>query len=196
VKLVASTLLVLFSYSILCAQTATENPSGAEVVKSGWSKVRIGWERDPFGGPLENFDEMRSRTRNERRVAMGGGERAKRDAKVDEANIAAQRDKAPPRYFFVYKAKVKNNSTSAIVELDWDYIFYERGTENELGRREFTTDEQIGPGKTRELTVTTLSPPTRTVSLSQLNLGEHDQFTERIQLIRIKYADGRVWPPQ
>jgi hypothetical protein len=189
-------LLVLFSYSILCAQSPAENPSGAEVVKSGWSKVRIGWERDPFGGPLENFDEMRSRARNERRVATGGGERAKREARADEANIAASRDKAPPRYFFIYKAKIKNNSTSAIVELDWDYVFYERGTENELGRREFTTDEQIGPGKTRELTVTTLSPPTRTVSLSSLNLGEHDQFTERIQLIRIKYADGRIWPPQ
>jgi hypothetical protein len=196
VKLVASTLLVLVSYSILCAQSPAENPSGAEVVKSSWNKVRIGWERDPFAGPLENFDEMRSRARNERRVAQGGGDRAKRDAKADEANLAALRDKAPSRYYFVYKAKIKNNSTTAIVELDWDYVFFERGTENELGRREFTTDEQIAPGKTRELTVTTLSPPTRTVSLSSLNLGEHDQFTERIQLVRIKYADGRVWQPQ
>ncbi len=195
-KLVASTLLVLVSCSALYAQSAAENQSGAEVVKSSWNKVRIGWERDPFGGPLENFDEMRSRARNERRVATGGGERAKREAKADEANIAAQRDKAPPRYYFIYKAKIKNNSTSAVVELDWDYVFFERGTENELGRREFTTDEQIGPGKVRELTVTTLSPPTRTVSLSSLNLGEHDQFTERIQLVRVKYADGRVWQRQ
>ena len=49
---------------------------GVEVLKSSWSKIRIGWERDPFSGPLENFDEMRSRARNERRVAVGGGERA------------------------------------------------------------------------------------------------------------------------
>jgi hypothetical protein len=191
-------LVVFLGYSILYAQSEpqAQNQSGVEVVKSSWSKVRIGWERDPFGGPLENFDEMRSRTRNERRVATGGGDRAKREAKADEANIAAIRDKGPPRYYFIYKAKLKNNSTSAIVELDWDYVFYERDTEHELGRREFTTDEQIGPGKTKELTVTTLTPPSRTVSLSSLNLSERDQFTERIQLVRIKYADGRVWQLQ
>src|SRR5215211_9154786 len=112
-------LLILLAASIVCAQ----EPSRVEVVKASWSKIRIGWERDPFGGPLENFDEMRSRARNERRVAQGGGERAKRDAKADEANLAKQREQKPPRYYFVYKTKVKNNSTSAIVQIDWDYIF-------------------------------------------------------------------------
>src|SRR4051812_46090019 len=77
--------------------------SGVEVVKASWGKIRIGWERDPFGGPLENFDEMRSRARNERRVAQGGGERAKREAKADEANVAKQREKNPARYYFIYK---------------------------------------------------------------------------------------------
>jgi len=188
-------MLALLSCSILCAQSeppGTDAPK-VEILKSSWSKIRIGWEGDPFGGPLENFDEMRSRARNERRVAQGGGDRAKREAKADEANIALQREKAPPRYYFIYKAKIKNNESSAIVELDWDHVFFERGTEQELGRQEFTTDEQIGPAKTKELTVTTLSPPTRTVSLSSLNLSEHDRFTEKIQLIRIKYADGRIW---
>ena len=79
-------LLILLAAMIFCAQ----EPSGVEVVKSSWSKIRIGWERDPFGGPLENFDEMRSRARNERRVATGGGERARREAKADEKNLAAR----------------------------------------------------------------------------------------------------------
>jgi len=95
-------LLILLAASMVCAQ----EPSGVEVVKASWSKIRIGWERDPFGGPLENFDEMRSRARNERRVATGGGERAKREAKADEANLAVQRDKRPPQYYFIYKTKI------------------------------------------------------------------------------------------
>ena len=139
---------------------------------------------------------MRSRARNDRRIAQGGGERAKRDAKADDANLAQQREKNPPKYYFIYKTKLKNNSTSAITQLDWDYVFLERGTENELGRQQFTSDEQIGPGKTKELTVTLASPPTKTVSVTSLNLEEHDRFTERIELVRVKYADGRVWPPQ
>ena len=177
---------------LVCAQSQ----SGVEVVKSSWSKVRIGWERDPFGGPLENFDEMRSRVRNERRIAQGGGERAKSEAKADEANLAKQREKAPPQYYFIYKTKFKNNHTAAIVQIDWDHVFFERDTENEVGRQEFTSDEQIGPGKTKELTVRLTSPPARTISVTSLNLEERNRLSERIILVRVKFADGHVWQAQ
>ena len=182
-------LLILLAASIVCAQ----EPSGVEVVKSSWSKIRIGWERDPFGGPLENFDEMRSRVRNERRVATGGGERARREAKADEANLAAQRQKKPSQYYFIYKTKIKNNHTAAITQIDWDYVFFERDTENEIGRQEFTSDEQVGPGKTKELVVTITSPPTRTISVTSLSLEERDRLSEKIVLMRVKYADGHTW---
>jgi hypothetical protein len=184
--------ILLLGTPIVCAQL----PSGVEVVKASWGKVRIGWERDPFGGPLENFDEMRSRARNERRIAQGGGERAKREAKADEANLAMQRDKSPSKYYFIYKTKLKNTHTAGITQIDWDHVFLERGTDNELGRQQFTSEEQIGPGKTKELTVTITSPPTRTVSVTALNLEDRDRFTERIEVIRVKYADGRVWQAQ
>ncbi|MGH9901704.1 MAG: hypothetical protein ACRD68_07820, partial [Pyrinomonadaceae bacterium] len=45
-----------------------QDPPDLVVVKQDWSKERINWERDPFGGPVENYDEMRARARNERRV--------------------------------------------------------------------------------------------------------------------------------
>ena len=186
--------LTLILFLFLCTPIlSAQETASVEVVKASWSKIRIGWERDPFAGPLENFDEMRSRARNERRVAQGGGERAKREAKADEANLAKQREKSPPKYYFIYKTKIKNNYTSAITQIDWDYVFFERDTENELGRQEFTSDEQIGPGKTKELTVTLTSPPTRTVSVTSLNLEERDRFSERIVLVRVRYADGHVW---
>lgn len=181
--------LLLLLTSFVCAQ----EPSGVEVVKASWSKVRIGWERDPFGGPLENFDEMRSRVRNERRIATGGGERAKRDAKADEANLEAQRNKKPPQYYFIYKTRIKNNHTAAITQIDWDYVFFEKDTDNELGRQQFTSDEHVGPGKTKELVVTITSPPTKTVSVTSLNLEERDRFSEKIVLMRVQYADGHIW---
>ena len=181
--------LLLLLTSFVCAQ----EPSGVEVVKASWSKIRIGWERDPFGGPLENFDEMRSRVRNERRIANGGGERAKRDAKADETNLEAQRNKKPPQYYFIYKTKIKNNHSAEITQIDWDYVFFEKDTNNELGRQQFTSDEHVGPGKTKELVVTITSPPTKTVSVTSLNLEERDRFSEKIVLMRVQYADGHVW---
>jgi hypothetical protein len=192
VRWLAPILFLLLGTSVVCSQ----EPTGIEILKSSWSKIRIGWERDPFGGPLENFDEMRSRARNERRVAQGGGERAKREAKADEANLAKQREKAPPKYFFIYKTKIKNNHTSAITQIDWDHVFFERGSANEVGRQEFTSDEQIGPGKTKELKVTITAPPARSVSVSSLNLGERDRLSDKIVVVRVKYADGSEWQMQ
>jgi hypothetical protein len=136
---------------------------------------------------------MRSRARNERRIASGGGERAKQEAKADQAILAKQREKAPPKYYFIYKTKIRNSHTSAITQIDWDHVFFDRGTENEVGRQQFTSDEKIAPGKTKELTVTVTSPPSRTVSVTSLNIEERDRLSEKIEIVRIIYADGKVW---
>ena len=177
------------------------SPPEIEVVKFGWSKERVGWERDPFGGPIENFDEMRVRARNERRIldAKRGGntgevDRIEREARADAANIAKLRDeKGPPRYGFMYKASVKNNSAKAIKSIDWDYIFLDAATGAELGRHQFTNDVKIGPGKSKELQVFISRPPTQTVSAYVLNNKERLGLGERILLVRIVYVDGTSW---
>ena len=173
--------------------------SRVEVVRFSWSKERIGWERDPFGGPIENWDEVRARTRNERRIedAKRGGsseiDKIKREAKADAANIAAKHKDTRSRYVFVYKTTVKNLSDKPIKSIDWDYVFFDRETESEIGRREFTSEEKISPGKSKELTVTITRPPTQTVSVTALNTKERDALIERVIIVRIDYADGTVW---
>src|SRR5215208_847927 len=144
-----------FSLALLLALVATVSnaqslskaaeSSGAEVTRFSWSKERIGWERDPFGGPIENWDEVRARTRNERRIeeAKRGGsaeiDKIKREANADAANIAAKHKDTRARYFFVYKTTVKNLSDKPIKSIDWDYVFFDRSTEAEIGRRQFTS---------------------------------------------------------
>ncbi len=187
--------------TVSVAQTVSSpsDPSGIEVVKFSWAKERINWERDPFGGPVENFDETRARQRNERRIedAKRGGsaevDKIKREARADAANIAAKHQQAPSRYVFVYKTTVKNLSDKPIKSIDWDYVFFDRETETELGRREFTSEEKISPGKAKELTVLITKPPTQTISLTALNTGERKSLVERVVIMRIDYADGTVW---
>jgi hypothetical protein len=190
----AAIFLVLLCAGVVCAQQP-----GVEVVKFSWSKERIGWERDPFSGPIENFDETRARQRNERRIeeAKRGNsaevDRIRREAKADAANIAAKHKDPPSRYVFVYKATIKNAGDKIIKSVDWDYVFLERGTENEIGRQQFTSEEKISPGKTKELVVTTTKPPTKTISLTALNNNERGTLDSRIILVRIDYADGTSW---
>jgi len=198
-----------FSLAILLALTASiakaqstvnsvEAP-GAEVTRFSWSKERIGWERDPFSGPIENFDETRARQRNEKRIedAKRGNsaeiDKIRREAKADAANIATQHKATRSRYVFVYKATVKNSGNKVIKAIDWDYIFLDRATGTELGRQQFTSEEKIAAGKAKELVVTIRKPPTQTISLTALNKNEGGSLDGRVIVVRIDYADGTSW---
>jgi hypothetical protein len=182
------------------APTAELKPPAA-VVKFSWSKERANWERDPFGGPLENFDEMRARARNERQVddaKRGGGgiatDHAARRARADAANAeAVRREAKPPRYGFLYKATFRNDAPKAIRVIDWDYVFTDAMTGEELGRRQFTSEEEIGPGRKKELSFFVPSPPALRISAHSLDRGERDGLVERVEVVRVLYEDGSTW---
>ena len=185
------------------AQSVSPSPVASpqlSVLKFSWNKERVGWERDPFSGPVENFDEMRVRARNEKRIsdAKKGGnsaevDRAARDARSDDALISEIHKNTPARYGFVYKTSVQNTGPQSIRTIDWDYVFFDVQTQAEVGRRQFTSDETIGPGKSKELKFFIASPPTRTISVNALNKTERDNLGESVVIVRIEYADGSIW---
>jgi len=200
-KFLGPLILIALAAAIANAQLPANSVAapGVEVTKFSWDKERIGWERDPFSGPIENFDEVRARQRNERRIedAKRGNsaeiDKIRREAKADAANIATQHKATPSRYVFVYKATVKNSGTKPIKAIDWDYVFFERASENEIGRQQFTSEEKIRPGQSKELVVTIRKPPTQTISLTALNKDERGSLDGRIVIVRIDYEDGTIW---
>ena len=194
----------LFVAPLVSAQvpaTAAADGSEVELVKFSWSKERLNWERSPFGGPNENFHQMQFRARSEKRVtdAKRAGNSAEiskleKDAKADAAIVAAENAPSKPaRYYFFYRASMRNTSTKAITEIDWDYVFFDETTGDELDRREFTSVQNIGPGKQKELTFTLPTPPTRRISVHSLDKKERSGIAERVVIVRVKYADGSVW---
>lgn len=185
------------------AQTlpASTTPSEVEVVKFSWSKERLNWEQNPFGGPNENFHEMQFRARSEKRVTdakksgtAGQHSTAERDLKVDAAIVAAGRQPSgPARYYFIYRASLKNSSTKPIEEIDWDYVFIDSATGQELGRHQFTSSKIIQPGKSKELTFMLSTPPTKRISVYALNKQERSGIADQVVVVRVKYSDGSVW---
>jgi hypothetical protein len=184
------------------ANPAVQGSAEVEVLKWSWSKERIGWEGDPFRGPVENFDEVRARTRNEKRIddAKRGNsaetDKIKQEAKADAANIETQHKNVPSRYVFIYKTRIRNGSTKTIKSIDWDYIFRDVSNDTELNRQQFTSDETIGPGKSKELMVVLRKPPTQTISVTSLNTSEKDSLKGEVVLVRIEFSDGSVWQAQ
>ena len=192
-------LCMLVAVGAARAQTPT-GPPGLSVVKFSWSKERVGWSQDPFSGPIENFDEMRVRARNEKRIsdAKKGGNgaeisKAERDARTDEALVSRIHQNKPARYGFLYKVSLENNGPKLIKSIDWDYVFFDSGTQSEIGRRQFTSAEKIAPGKTKELSFYIRNPPTQTISVDALNKNERANLGETVVIVRVEYADGSIW---
>src|SRR6476660_772282 len=148
--------VVLLSVLIFTGVAYAQSPSdpAIEVVKFSWTKERLNWEGNPFGGQNENFHQMQFRTRSEKRVSDAKRSNSpevgklEKEAKADAAIVENEnQNSAPPRYYFIYRASLKNTSTKQIKEIDWDYIFVDAATGEELDRRQFTSVQNIGPGK-------------------------------------------------
>lgn len=183
------------------AAAAAEAPgaSGVEVVKHGWSKERINWERDPFAGPLESFDDARMRMRNEKRMedAKRGNspdaDRIKNEARADDSLIAIRHRGKRARYVFSYRASVRNGGPRTVKSVDWDYVFFDSATREEVGRHRFTSDSKIGPGRKKEFGFLISAPPSKTVSVEALDDKERQGLAEQVVLVRVVYDDGTVW---
>lgn len=187
----------------LCASVSAQAPAVQEnldvtIVKHSWSKERINWEGDPFAGPVETFDDLRRRLADERRVgrARSSGntaEAAKVEREMRAEQVIKARPPAPPRYAFLYKVSLRNDTNKTIKLIDWDYIFFSNNTQSETGRLEFTSDEKIGPGKTKQLNVMSRQPPARTVSVYALDKSERQGLDGEVVIVRIEYTDGSFW---
>ena len=174
------------------------DPADAVVVKHGWSKERIDWEGDPFGGPVETFDDLRRRMADQKRVdrARGSGnlaEAAKVEREMRSEQVIKARPPKPARYGFLYRASVKNTGEKTIKLIDWDYVILNNDTQVEIGRLQFTSDQKIGPGKIKELNAMSRKPPAPTVSIYALNKDEAQGLDGQVVLVRIEYTDSTVW---
>lgn len=94
---------------------------------------------------------------------------------------------------YTYKIKVKNNTEKTIQTLIWEYVFFEPGTEREVGRLQFVNQVKIAPGKTRDLAVSSLSPPSDTINVKQTGKKLRDQYSGQVVIQSVEYADGSVW---
>lgn len=145
---------------------------------------------------------MRERVENERRIQQARN--AGRTAEVARLESAAKmledagrakdaRKAERPRDGYRYKVELANKGSKTISVVDWDYFFLDPNTQQVLARHQFTSEEKIKPGKSKELSVLYLTPPVKTVSAGMLAGKEPWRFLEQVVVIRIEYADGSIW---
>lgn len=94
---------------------------------------------------------------------------------------------------YVYELKLTNTAKKAIRTLTWEYVFFEPGTEIEVGRRRFVSKVNIGPGKTTNLVERSAAPPASTVDARKAGKKPREQYSEQIVIQSVEYDDGSLW---
>lgn len=94
---------------------------------------------------------------------------------------------------YAYQIKVQNNGAKRITLVDWEYQFLDPNTGQLMGSRRIPSKVKIKPGETQVVEVKLLQQPAAIVNADQLDKKYRDQFTERVIIHRIQYADGTSW---
>jgi hypothetical protein len=168
------------------ASKELQNPPDIETQKFSWSKEIIGWEKDTLKKPIETYQDVQ---RRERQSARPGPQKT-----VNADETIKSHQKEPPRVAYSYKLTLKNTGAKAVKSVDWDYVFLD-SENNVIGHQQFTSEDKIAPGKSKQLIVITPTPPVRVVSASESKF-KSAIAKEMAFVVRIEYQDGTVWQRQ
>jgi hypothetical protein len=122
---------------------------------------------------------------------------------TDDKNIGLHSTERPrpvrkTRLLFLYSAEVKNVGAKKIDAVVWDYVFVRAADGKVLGKLRFLSKSGIRPDKSKRLSTQTLERPPLTevsmvVNVTDLGKEEVPQYSEKVEIKFILYADGTWW---
>jgi hypothetical protein len=97
---------------------------------------------------------------------------------------------------YVYEMKVRNTGPKEIRLLIWEYVFFEPGTTDEVGRRRFVSHVSIKPGATKQIVLSSPKSPIGAAMVNASKAGKKasEMYSEQVLIRNIGYADGTTWP--
>jgi len=193
---VSCSIFMLFCLGSCTSTQAVSNPpdgSGLKVVQKKWRmEVRNpALDRDPFEPNKRREQEVIQQKaaveENESRVRQGL-------PILPPVSVRTPQRRALGLLFrYIYEVKITNTSEKKIRTLIWEYVFFEPGTEREVGRRRFVSKVSISPGRTTNVVMRSTTSPTGTVDATNAGQKSGDQYSEQIVIRSVGYADGSSW---
>lgn len=192
----------LFVLLLICgaghASVGQETSTPVVVIKFSWEKERI--RPRPSMATLASQDELIQQSRREQQLAAARNAQQKgtssrletQNVNHQDAKIKAQQTELP-RDGYRYKVSLRNEGVKTVKSIDWDYYFVDPNTHQELARHQFTSDETIKPGKSKEVSVLYLKPPVKTLGAQSLGKKETSLLTAQVVIVRLQFSDGSVW---
>lgn len=208
-----SPLLLLATAFVATAQSPApaDAPAGVSVLKYNWRNqtYRPGWDSAGVSAETQGVEDLRtlpSQDTGTSRVAIPAGApsarpreratetRSSGGGKNRTAEITAPAPSAPQvrREAYTYEVRIMNAAAATIEAVDWEYLFLDALTGNEMARHRFQSFQRAKPGKSLTLSGTSAAPPTRVVNAAAAQSGKSKLFEERIVVRCVTYADGTV----
>ena len=192
-KILTSALVLFLLAVFVSAQNSSALPD-VTVLQNKWriDLYNPALDKDPLAASKEHQQEVRQQQANaqENENRKRQGESALPPVIPKSAgDTGASRLTA----FYIYELKVKNNGQQEIRTLTWEYVFCEPGTAQEVGRLQFVSKVGMRPGTTKNVIVRSTASPTGTIDATKAGKKPRDQYSEKIVIRSITYADGSVW---
>jgi len=187
---------------LMCAAghsvNAQDTNSPLVVIKFSWEKERI--RPTPSMATLASQDELIQQSRREQQLqaarnAQQKGTSSRLESQMgnhQDAKVKAQQTELP-RDGYRYKVSLRNEGAKIIKSIDWDYYFLDPATNQELSRHQFTSDETIKPGKSKDISVLYLKPPVKTLNAQSLGKKETAALKAQVVVVRLQFSDGSIW---
>lgn len=186
--------LMLFLFPFALAQTNQSTGSNVTVIQKKW-RMDV---RNPAldQNPITAMKEREGQEQRRKDAERMNDELSERGMPTKTSTVPAPASGKAQRGLsitYLYEVKVTNTGKKGIRKLVWDYVFFEHGTETEVGRRQFVNEVGISPGKTRNVVFRSTSSPTGTVDAKNAGKKQTDQYSEKVVIQGVEYADGSVW---
>ena len=152
----ACMLVMLLVLAGLSAMASSQDPgSGIAIVKYSWEKETI--RRTASMASIASQDELVQQSQRDRQMAAARNTsdrlvatRIERENEMrDQAKVKANQRRSIDGYR--YRVTLRNDGDKTIRSIDWDYVFIDQAAQQLVARHQFTSDETIKPGKTKEI---------------------------------------------
>ena len=188
---------LLFLFVLCSSAQAVPNQfdsSNVMVIQKRWRiEVRNpAVEKDPVKAMSDREEEERRRKSTERNNEILSERGMPTSSPAVRVPAPETRDRGVS-VTYVYEVKVSNTGKKAIRTLTWEYVFFEPGTEQEVGRRRFVSEVSIGPGRTRNVVMRSALPPTGSIDARRADKKSRDRYSEQVVIQSVQYGDGSVW---
>ena len=99
------------------------------------------------------------------------------------------------RPLFIYSMEIKNTGSKVIAGVVWEYVFIDRGNDNEFERLQFRNRMKVAVNETAILTGKSLTPPhfPKVTNVRELEKEGDTPYLERPEIKCVLYADGTWW---